>query len=104
MKWLIVLFVFVANFIAGQAQELPKDWHKKADTAYVEKDYFVGIAKGKSINLAMSKKIALFDAKGEVKKILKDKTMSISYEEIDTKTFKDGNFYIYYVAIKVKKK
>jgi len=108
MKWFLFILVLVASSFIAQAQELPEDWDKQADTAYVEKDSVVGIAKGKSTDWNTSKSIALMNAKFEILRLLKLQEMTTGLDIIDDKCYTSTNddgykVYTYHVAIKIKK-
>lgn len=105
MKWFLLILVFVASSFITSAQELSENWYNQADTAYVEKDSVVGIAKGKSIDWNTSKSIAFMDANFQIMKLLELRKMSGSTDIIAEKTFlnRETGVYTYHVAIKIKK-
>ena len=105
MKWFLLILVLITGGFICQAQELPEDWYKMADTSFVESDSVVSIAKGESIDYSTSQKIALLNAKAKVLNLLNLYKMTMSVDVVAAKTFFDKSTqrYSHYVAIKVKK-
>lgn len=100
MRWFILVLIVLATSIACQAQIFPANFGEKKDTAYVSNDSIVGLAKGESINLATSRKIAIRGAVDVIATLLEVDELTLSYKIIDEKTFRkeDGSF-IYWIAI-----
>ena len=103
MKCFLSILVFVASSFIARAQELPENWHTKADTAYVGKDsVIISIAKDEARDSIISKRFAIIRADAQALKLAKVKKMDVSSEIIEEKNFlnQSSGIYSYYVAKK----
>lgn len=106
---LMILVLFVFGFMA-QAQELPKNWQKRAGRAYTAKDgWVISIVKIKAKEYSDSRKMAMDTAKFLASNLLKirlglDTLQYPVYEVLDEENLFDtkGNLFVCYVAIKAK--
>lgn len=103
MKSFLLTLLFVVGSFTCQAQKLPDNWHKMADTAFKQKDYVISIAKGQSAVESFARDSAFAKAKAKAAKIMCKKEIQVKITIDSLEGYYDGVTSTYYLAIKLKK-
>ncbi len=103
MKTFLLILVFIFGSILCQAQTLPADWTKMADTAFKQKDYVISIAKSQSAVESFARDSAFIKAKAKAAKIMCKKEIQVKITIDSLEGYYDREKSTYYLAIKLKK-